>query len=124
MKYLHLGLLRVQVRAYVPSSHIIIKTTNIKKISKFSGLLNLTPMQDLHKWQLFQRGNDMIYGRERGHFRPNLRPVRRSKVIELLSDSPSSQFSSGRSSDRLLVFNWSPKIFSPLALFSRWYYFL
>ena len=93
-----------------------------KKILKFSEFLKLTPIQDLHKWQLFQKGNDMIYGRERGHFRPSLRPVHRSKVIELLSGSPSSLLKS--SSVRLLVFNWSPKIFSPLALFSRWYYFL
>ena len=93
MKYLHLGLFRVQVRAYVPviTSHIIIKTTNVKffKISEF---LKLTPIQDPHKWQLFQRGNDMIYGREKGRFPRHLRPVHRSKVIELLSDSPSSRY--------------------------------
>ena len=58
----------------------------------------------------------MIYGRERGHLRPNLRPVRRSKVIELLSDSPSSQFSSGRSSGRLLVFNWKSSVPWPYSL--------
>ena len=63
-----------------------------KKNLKFSEFLKLTPIQDPHKWQLFQKGNDMIYGREKGRFPRHLRPVHRSKVIELLSDTRSSRY--------------------------------
>ena len=115
MKYLHLGLLgvsdsfRVQVQAYVPviTSHIIIKihqfnscTVKMTKLANSTSydrrpkwnvtvkMVWLTLRQDRHKWQSFQKGNDMIYGREIVHL--NLQHGHRLiKLIEWLSDFPS-----------------------------------
>ena len=102
----------VQVQTYVPviTSHIIIKihqfnsctvkmtklanSTSYDRRPKWSVTVKmghwwvwLTLRQDHHKWQSFQKGNDMIYGREIVHL--NLQHGHLLELIEWLSDFPS-----------------------------------